>query len=249
MGEILQKYRIEVKYLGFTLTAMVGLVLMSALGILNSFEADIAAFMDELTRWGWLGMFFIAYVSNLTLVMALPYGLPLFTLVFYSQSAHEALMLGLAAGLGAGLGAVSSYSVAHSVLAQVEDPGDSVLFRLISTCTRRWPRSVPAMVWIASATPLPEGVITTSLAMVRYPLGLISMLVLSGKVVGNLLMSQLYFNATDYFSGRLNEDLHFTSTSILIVLFVLIIAYQIEKTLVLRSVHVESSEHARPHYS
>lgn len=247
MTRFRERYRTEIKYLGLTALALAGMVVLSASGVLDAFEADLVLFMDELVEWGWLGMFIIAYISNLTLVMALPYGLPLFTLVFYSQSASDALTLGFAAGLGAGLGAATAFVAARGLLAQVQDPGKSVLFRMINTCTTRWPRSVPALVWVSSATPLPEGVVTTSLAMVRYSLSAIVFLVLSGKIVGNLVMSQLYFHATDYFSGRLNEDLHFTWTSILIVLFVLIIAYQIEKTLVMRDVRVKADP-AKPRY-
>lgn len=235
MRKFLARFRLELKYIALGVAALLSVYALAWVGVLDGFEQRVSAFMLDLIEWGWVGMFAVAFLSNLTLVMPLPYGLPLFTLVLYAGSALDALRLGAGAGLGAGLGAVCAYTVAHNVLTQVEEPEHSWLFRAVRYCTDRWPRSVPVVVWFSAATPAPEGMITTSLAMVRYPLGVIVLLVLSGKIVGNLAISQLYYFATDSFAGQVSDNLYVTATLVLIIVFVMIIAYQIEKSLVLRA--------------
>ncbi len=235
MHELLARFRLELKYVALGVAALLSIYTLGRWGALGDLEQWGSALMLALTAWGWFGMFTVAFLCNLTLVMPLPYGLPLFTLVLYAASPLDALRLGAGAGLGAGLGAVCAYSVAHNMLTQVEEPAHSALFRAVRYCTDRWPRSVPVVVWFSAATPAPEGMITTSLAMVRYPLHVIALLVFTGKLAGNLAISQIYYFATDSFNGRISDNLYVTATLVLLVAFVLIIAYQVEKSLFLRT--------------
>ncbi|MCD4686143.1 MAG: hypothetical protein K8S97_09425 [Anaerolineae bacterium] len=229
MLRIMHHYRLELKYALLSMLLLAGLLTLTWLGVLAGFEHQLSQWMQHLTKWGVLGMFAIAYVSNLTLVMPLPYGLPLFTLVLYAESHHDALLLGLAAGLGAGFGATMAYSVANSMLSQIDHAADNRMVRFVRRVVDRYPRTIPVIVWLASATPAPEGMITTSLALVRYPWRTIVALVATGKVCGNLVMATLYFYAAGLFTGQMSESANFGGTLLLIVVCLGLFAYQAEK--------------------
>lgn len=235
MRRFIYHYRLELKYALLSMLLLVGLLTLTWLGVLNGFERQLSQWMQHLTKWGLLGMFAIAYISNLTLVMPLPYGLPLFTLVLYAESPHDALLLGLAAGTGAGLGATMAYSVANSVLAQVDPAANNRIVHSVRRIVARYPRTIPVIVWLASATPVPEGMITTSLALVHYPWRVIVALVATGKVCGNLVVATLYYSAAGLFAGQMSDDANFGGTLLLIVVCLGLFAYQAEKTQLARA--------------
>jgi membrane protein YqaA with SNARE-associated domain len=225
----LRARRIEIKY------ALITIALLGALGWLASHdvfagvEGSVTSAMGRLTRWGALGMFVIGMFSNMTLVIIVPYNLPMFTLVIYADSVWHAMALGAATGLGGGLGEVTSYAVAHTIVKQVHDLEKSDLFRWTKRTIEKRPGVIPFFVWLASATPIPDAAIIVPLAMIHYPWQKMIAPMVAGKVAQNVVVALIFRLAANRASSLVSRDVNFDLTAILVVLFVIIIAYQIER--------------------
>src|SRR5204862_367114 len=86
-------------------------------GSFNMFELA----MDQGAKFGFVGIFLIALVANLSLVIQIPYTLPVLAAAIQGDSLAHMLELGLAAGIGSGIGALISYVVADKLLDRVPD--------------------------------------------------------------------------------------------------------------------------------
>ena len=95
----LQTRRIEIKYAVITLAVLGALGWLITNDALAGIEGQVTSVMERVSKWGMPGMFLIGLFSNMTLVIVVPYNLPLFTLVIYADSLWEVLALG-AAGQG-----------------------------------------------------------------------------------------------------------------------------------------------------
>lgn len=225
----LRKYRISIKYTLITGVILAGMALLNGLGVLKGVETRVNVWMDRLTDWGYVGLFVIGLFSNMTLVFLVPYALPLLTLSVYADSAAEVVGLGMAAGVGAGIGEIVSYAVAHTLLSRIEDLEKSPLFRWTRRTIDRHPAAIPVFVWLASATPAPDLTIIVPLAMIQYSWRKMILPMISGKIFQNVVMALVYRSAADYASKLVSEDINFDMTASFAVLFIMLIAYQIEK--------------------
>jgi membrane protein YqaA with SNARE-associated domain len=221
--------RIEIKYALITLAVLAALGWLASHDVFAGVEGRVTATMDRLADWGLLGMFLIGLFSNMTLVIIVPYNLPMFTLVIYADSVWHALALGAATGLGGGIGEVTSYAVAHTLVKQVHDLEKSGLFRWTKRTIERRPGLIPYFVWLASATPIPDASIIVPLAMIRYPWQKMIVPMVTGKIVQNAAVALIFRLAANNASDLVSRDMNFDLTAILVVLFVIIIAYQIER--------------------
>jgi membrane protein YqaA with SNARE-associated domain len=236
----LRTYRIEIKYTLLTLGILGIAALLNTTGVFNGVETDVNHWMDRLAEYGYIGLFIIALFSNMTLVFIIPYALPLLTLSIYASSILKVVWLGVAAGVGAGIGEVASYAVAHALVTQFNDLEQSALFRWTKRTIDAHPRTIPVLVWLASGTPAPDMVIIVPLAMIRYPWQKMVLPMISGKIFQNVVMALVYRFAADYVQGLVSENIHFDLTAILAIIFVMLIAYQIEKA------HAERRTHTPP---
>jgi hypothetical protein len=226
---LLHKYRLEIKY---TLITALLLGVFGGLAVLNVFdgvEQGVNKSMHTLAKWGLAGMFIIGLVSNMTLVIIVPYNLPMFSLVIYADSLAEVIALGAATGLGGGIGEVTSYAVAHTIVSHVDDLSESALFRWTKRTIEKRPRLIPAFVWLASATVIPDAAIIVPLAMIKYPWKKMIFPMITGKIIQNVLVALAFRYAANSVEGLISTDVNFDMTAILIVMFVIIIAYQVEK--------------------
>jgi membrane protein YqaA with SNARE-associated domain len=226
---ILRARRIEIKYALITFVVLTTLGWLASHDIFAGVEGRVTSAMDRLAEWGLLGMFVIGLFSNMTLVIIVPYNLPMFTLVIYADSVWHALALGAATGLGGGIGEVTSYAVAHTLIKQVHDLEKSGLFRWTKRTIEKRPGLIPYFVWLASATPIPDASIIVPLAMVRYPWQKMIVPMITGKIVQNAAVALIFRLAANNASDLVSRDVNFDLTAILMVLFVIIIAYQIER--------------------
>jgi membrane protein YqaA with SNARE-associated domain len=233
----LRTYRIEIKYTLLTLLILGVAALLNAFGAFKGMDTQVNRWMNRLVDYGYIGLFIIALFSNMTLIFMVPYALPLLTLSVYASSILKVIGLGVAAGLGAGIGEVVSYAVAHALVTQVDDLEQSALFRWTKRTIDAHPRTIPVLVWLASGTPAPDMVIIVPLAMIRYPWQKMVLPMISGKIFQNVVMALVYRFAADYAQKLVSNNIHFDMTASLTIIFVMLIAYQIEKARAERRTH------------
>jgi membrane protein YqaA with SNARE-associated domain len=222
-------YRLEIKYTFLTLLILGIGVALNTFGAFNGVEKHVNAWMNSLVDWGYPGLFVIGLFSNMTLIFLIPYALPLLTLSVYADSILEVIGLGAAAGIGAGIGEIASYAIAHTLVTHVDNLEDSALFRWTKRTIEQHPRAIPILVWLASGTPAPDMMIIVPLAMLHYPWRKMVLPMIGGKIFQNVVMALVYRVAADFVQGLVSEDIHFDMTASLVVVFVMLIAYQIEK--------------------
>ncbi len=224
----LRSNRIAVKYIILTALVLGGMGLLNALDVFEGVSDSVMQLMDRLASYGKIGMFVIGLVSNTTLVIIVPYNLPMFTLVIYADTLWEVAAIGAATGLGGGIGETISYGVAHTLASHVDNLSESGLFRWTKRTIERHPRVIPLFVFLASATPVPDMAIIVPLSLIRYPWPKMVLPMIAGKVFQNVVVAMIFRYAADAVAERLNGDINFDLTAIFLALFILLIAYQVE---------------------
>ncbi|NLE50174.1 MAG: hypothetical protein GX613_02095, partial [Chloroflexi bacterium] len=121
-----------------------------------------------------------------------------------------------------------SYAVAHTLASHVDSLSESALFRWTKRTIERRPRLIPLFVWLASATPVPDMAIIVPLSLIRYPWKKMILPMITGKILQNVVVALLFRFAADAVADRLSDNINFDLTAIFLVLFILLIAYQIE---------------------
>ncbi|RPI97116.1 MAG: hypothetical protein EHM39_09980 [Chloroflexi bacterium] len=232
----LRTYRIEIKYVVLTAAFLSIAAGLNTLGAFRGIEDRVNALMDRLVTWGYVGLFVIGLLSNITLVFLIPYALPLLTLSVYADSLLEVVGLGISTGIGAGIGELTSYTVAHALVSRVDDLEDSAFFRWTRRTIDHRPRLIPLLVFMASGTPVPDAVIIVPLAMIQYPWPKMIVPMIGGKIFQNVVMALVYRVAADLVQALVSDSVHFDMTASLAMVFVMLIAYQIEKARAEKSV-------------
>lgn len=226
----LRSNRIAVKYLILSVLVLGGMGLLNYFDVFEGVSDSVMRFMDRLASYGKIGMFLLGLVSNTTLVIIVPYNLPMFTLIIYADTLWEVAAIGAATGLGGGIGEVISYAVAHTIASHVDNLSESALFRWTKRTIERRPRLIPLFVFLASATPVPDMAIIVPLSLIRYSWTKMILPMITGKVLQNVVVAIVFRFAADAVAERLSDDIHFDLTAIFLALFILLIAYQIEHT-------------------
>lgn len=224
----LRRYRIGIKYTLITLALLAVLGWLASHDVFDPIEGQVNRWMDTLSDYGLPGMFVIGLFSNMTLVIQVPYNLPMIPLVAYSESILEVIALGVATGIGAGLGEVASYAVAHSIVARVEDLENSALFRWTHASIEHRPHAIPFLLWLVSAVPIPDLAVIVPLAMIKYSWRKIIIPMVTGKIFMNVGVALIFKYATDQAEGLVSRDINFDLTAIIVVLFVMVVLYQVE---------------------
>jgi membrane protein YqaA with SNARE-associated domain len=224
----LYRKRIEIKYVLITLVLVGSLLLLEANHVFAGLEQRVNAAMSDLAEYGALGTFLIALSSNTTLVIQVPYNLPMFTVLLYADTFWKVVLIGAATGLGGGIGEVWSYAVARFIITRVDDMENSALFRWTRHHIERHPAWIPYLILLASGVPVPDLLIIVPVAMVNYPWRKVIVPMLIGKIFQNVVVAFIFRYAADQVSIMTSGNLNIDVTAILVVLFGIIIAYQIE---------------------
>ncbi len=228
LGRLLHRYRIEIKYTLLTLVLLLVLGWLASQNVFDPVEGKVNEGMDFLSEYGLVGMFIIGLVSNTTLVIIVPYTLPMLPLVVYMTSPLDVIALGVATGIGAGLGEALSYAIAHTIVSRVDDLEKSALFRWTHASIERRPHVIPLLLWFVSAVPIPDLAVIVPLAMVKYPWQKIVLPMVTGKIVQNVAIALVFKYAADRASGLVSRNINFDITAIIAVMFIMVVAYQIE---------------------
>lgn len=229
----IRNYQTELKYLGLTALLFVGLVWLAQSETLDNIEA----LFEQMTTWGTrdeglvagaLALLILSWLSNATLVIQIPYTLTLMSMVMLTDNLTNVLILTTVSGFGAAMGEITSYIIASNIAAQFESITESGLIRWIQRSIDKYPKSIPAFVFIGSATVLPDDVVIMPLALINYPVKKIVAPMFIGKCIHQFTFAMIAFYGLDIV-GDNSRGTQFDVTLGILLIFVMFIAYQIEK--------------------
>ncbi|MCI0711728.1 MAG: hypothetical protein L0154_16345 [Chloroflexi bacterium] len=226
---MLGRYRLEIKYGLITTTLLVGLLWLANNHVLDGLQGSVTSFMDSMAGLGVFGVFIVALIANGSLLIQVPYTLPMLSVALYSDNLLELLVLGTATGVGAGLGEIVSYAIAYNIAAQIHELSKSALFRWIRRTIHEHPHTIPVMVFVAALIPIPDDLVIMPLAMISYPVRKLMLPMFSGKVIHNVAVSFVFHYATDTVQGQVSGDVDVDLSLGILIVFVMIMLYQIEK--------------------
>ena len=224
-----ERYRLEVKYVALSVVTLGLLVVLVRLDVFSGINGAVDHAMDQGARFGFVGIFLIALVANLSLLVQIPYTLPVLAAAVQGDSLAHMLELGLAAGIGSAIGALISYIVADKLLDRVPDLAGSRLYQWVNRNAEARPRSTWWAVFTVTATPLPDDTVIIPLAMIDYSWKKIAPPMFIGKVLHNIAMALVFFEFTRVFAGTIDKGVKTDLSLGLMVLFVLLTCYQAEK--------------------
>lgn len=227
---MLTRYRIEIKYMLLMVFFLGSLVALDRLDAFEGLDGVVNDFMDWMTKLGFIGMFIVAVIGNSSLLIQVPYTVPLLSAALNGASLPTMLFLGLGAGIGAGFGEVISYGIADKILAQNPDLSKSRLYRWVNRQVLEHPRMIPVIVFIWGATVIPDDTVIIPLAMVKYGIRRIAPPLFVSKIIHNFIVSLLFYEATDFWARRISSEVKTDLALGILIVFILVIFYQIEKT-------------------
>lgn len=227
---LLTKYRVEIKYGLLIFLLLGGLILLDRVDAFSGLDRFVNDGMDALSEFGIVGMFIIAIIGNSSLLIQVPYTVPLVSIALNGSSLGHLLFLGLGAGIGAGIGEIISYMIADKVLANNPDLPKSSLYQWVDRTVKGYPRSTPWIIFIWAASFLPDDTVLISLAMVKYGLKRIALPLFMGKLAHNLLFALALYLAADEISQRVSNEVQTDLALGILIVFVLVILYQVEKS-------------------
>ena len=221
--------RIEIKYGLITLTLLAGLLAVHRTQAFSGLNTTINSFFDLMIGFGFVGFFIVALIANSSLLINLPYTVPLLTLALGGASLDRMLVMGFATGIGAGCGEIVSYYMTFKVLGENSDLEQSSLLQWVKRMLNSHPRTAPLLVFIWAVSPLPDDMVIMPLATVRYGIKRIALPLFAGKVANNLAIAALFYSFTGWSADRVSTTVQADLALGLLILFVMAIMYQVEK--------------------
>jgi hypothetical protein len=183
-----------------------------------------------MTSLGFVGIFIVAVIGNATLLAHIPYTVPLLSLALRGASLDRMLLMGIASGLGAAVGEFVSYGITLKFLGENATLERSSLLQWVKRMVNSHPRTIPLLVFVYAVSPLPDDTVIIPLAIVGYGLKRISLPMIAGKVTHNLVIATLFYYFTSWSADRVSTSVQADLAFGLLILFGMIIAYQIEKS-------------------
>ncbi|HZP28299.1 MAG TPA: hypothetical protein VFC99_05070 [Acidimicrobiia bacterium] len=223
------RHRLEAKYLVLTVVLVGTLVALARTDAFAGVNGTVDNLMDQGAKFGFAGIFLIALIANLSLIVQIPYTLPVLAAAIQGDSLAHMLELGLAAGVGSGIGALISYAVADKLLDRVPDLAGSRLYQWVDRNAEARPRHTWLAIFTVAATVLPDDTVIIPLAMIDYSWKKVATPLLTGKLVHNLLMAVVFFEFTNVFAGSISKGVKTDLSLGLMLVFVLLTCYQAEK--------------------
>jgi membrane protein YqaA with SNARE-associated domain len=222
---------LQLKYVLIALVALAGLIFLSrsgALAGLNGLVADVTTLSSE---WGLVGMFLLGLLANAVLIVQVPYLLPLFIFALdASNSVWMLLPVSIATGIGAGMGEIVSYAIAYQIAARSDAFERSALLNWIQDKITRYPRTTTLFIFLSALLPVPDDLVIIPLALIRYPLRYVLLPMFLGKIVLAFSFALLFRFVSDVSGMSLDAAAQVDFSVGLIIGFVLLILYQIERS-------------------
>ena len=220
---------LRAKYVAIGLAVAIALAALQethALGVVNR-AVDYA--LDLAAQFGAPGMFVAGLLGNASILVQVPYTLPLLSLALDGATLPHLLVLGLACGVGAGVGEIISYLIADAILARTPGLPDSRVYQWMGRNTEHHPVLTKLAIFVWAVTPLPDDTVIVPLAMVDYGVRRIALPLFLGKVVHNLVIAFAFYEFSNWSTAPASPQVKTDFALVIIVAFVLLVLYQVER--------------------
>jgi hypothetical protein len=224
-----RRVSIELKYALISILVIAIFVVLQTSSALAGVTDTVSDGMDRLARFGSIGVFVIALVANVSIIIQIPYTLPLLSAALGGADLVSMLVLGVASGLGAGVGAVLAYKLADTVVVRAHAEADGRVFRWLSRNVDTRPRTASFVIFLVALSPLPDGTIVMPLAMIHYGLRRVAAPLFVGKFLHNILLATVFWAFASWADGRVSEEATTGLALAVALAFMLLVAYHAEK--------------------
>jgi len=120
---------------------------------------------DFALRHGYFGAFLIVLISNVSLIIIIPYASILFLL---GSLGLNPWLLSIITAVAAAMGEVVAYVIGRSARGFVKNEEYIKKFERIKLFISKKPKLVPLLIFIFGATPIPDDIIMIPLGLVKY---------------------------------------------------------------------------------
>src|SRR4051795_11784853 len=110
-----RRISLELKYAAIAVGVLGLLVVVHWVDALSGVNNTLSSSVNTAASFGAIGLFLIALVSNASVIIQIPYTLPLLSAALGGADLRHMMLLGVASGLGAGIGAIMGYHVATRI--------------------------------------------------------------------------------------------------------------------------------------
>jgi hypothetical protein len=229
--EIQRERRVSIE-LKYAIIAVLLALLLVALHVADAFSGvndTVKSGVDWLAGLGSIGLFFLALVANASIIIQIPYTLPLLSAALGGADLVSMLLLGIASGLGAGIGAILAYKVADTLVVRTHAEPDGRVFRWIARNVDTKPRLTSFMIFLVALSPLPDGTIVMPLAMVHFGLRRLVLPLFLGKFLHNVLLAFVFWAFASWAQDNVSEQASTDLALAVALVFMLLVAYHAEK--------------------
>lgn len=224
-----RRISLELKYAAIAVGVLGLLVVVHWVDVLSGVNNTLSSSVNTAASFGAVGLFLIALVANASVIIQIPYTLPLLSAALGGADLQHMLLLGFASGLGAGIGAIMGYHIADRIVGKDPALPDSRMFRWISRNVDHRPRATKWVIFLLALSPLPDGTIVLPMAVVNYGAKRISFPLFVGKFLHNILFALIFYAfgswSQNHISAKASTDLALAVAA----LFVVLVCYHAEK--------------------
>jgi hypothetical protein len=224
-----RRLSLELKYAAIAVTIVLTFVVLHAAGAFDGVNDTVTEGVDRIAAFGLIGIFVIALVANLSILVQIPYTLPLLSAALGGASLQSMLGLGLASGLGAGIGAVASYKVADALVTKTPRLPDGRLFRWIAQNVDDRPRATACAIFLVGLSPLPDGAVVVPLAVVHYGMRRLAVPLFLGKLAHNVLLALVFYGFASWSANHVSQKASTELALLVAALFMVLVGYHAEK--------------------
>ena len=224
-----RRISIETKYAIISILVIALFVALQLSSALSGVSDTLNDGIDSLARLGSIGVFVVALVANVSIIIQIPYTLPLLSAALGGADLVSMLTLGVACGLGAGIGAVLAYKVADTVVEKSRAEAGGRLFGWISRNVDTRPRATNFVIFLVALSPLPDGAVVMPLAMVRYGLRRVALPLFLGKLCHNLVVAFLFWAFASWAQDHVSQRATTGAALAVALAFMVLVAYHAEK--------------------
>ncbi|MEM3011050.1 MAG: VTT domain-containing protein [Candidatus Bathyarchaeia archaeon] len=181
---------------------------------------QLASWMQNFAiTYGYVGIFFIAFLGACSIIVPVPYTLVIFTLGGISD--FNPVLVAFSAGLGSAVGEFSGYALGYYGQKAISPERR----RKMDFMVKFFNHYGPVVVFLFALTPLPDDLLFIPLGILRYSFFRIFVPVFVGKVLMNFIL---------FYSGKLsigiirdlfgeNDLIWMPLTAVLLVIIVLVL--------------------------
>jgi hypothetical protein len=224
-----RRLSLELKYAAIAVAIVLLFVVLHAAGAFRGVNDTVNDGVNRLAGLGIIGIFLIALVANLSILVQIPYTLPLLSAALGGASLQNLMGLGLASGLGASIGAVASYKVADALVTKTPRMPDGRVFQWVAQNVDDRPRATACVIFLIGLSPLPDGAVVVPLAVVRYGMRRLAVPLFLGKLCHNLLLALVFYAFASWSAQHVSQKSSTELALLVAVLFMVLVGYHAEK--------------------